>query len=65
MTPEAQHDAWERDGYPREWEEVGACTYRMPVVGGWLVHYGVSGDLAMTVAMVFIPDPTHRWRLAD
>ena len=62
MTPEAQHDAWECDGYPREWENIDPQDMsRMPVPGGWIVHSaGVVGDTTG-----FIPDPTHRWKLAD
>lgn len=50
------------------WEEVhkgvGNGTYRMNVIGGWLVKtetYDVNDALAMT----FVPDPNHEWKLED
>jgi len=68
MTPQEQHDAWERDGYPREWEAISDDSCRRPVPGGWQTREG-SWDYGKNqprgVALSFIPDPTHRWKLAD
>jgi len=68
MTPQEQHDAWERDGYPREWEKVSTDSERRACVGGWQVRetaWDYQADVPVATALSFLPDPTHRWKLAD
>ena len=49
---------------PFEWEMIdGTTTARAMVFGGWLVlneRYAISG---CSQSMVFVPDPSHEWRV--
>lgn len=52
-----------------EWELIHKdytqleCTYRAKVLGGWLVRYVTKRHNCQDVAMVFIKDITHEWKL--
>lgn len=39
-----------------EWEYVASETFRLKVMGGWLVRYAQSNS------MTFMPDPNHLWK---
>jgi hypothetical protein len=56
---------------PPRWEELEdhlMTTQRMRVPGGWLVRSTAreSGEAEVTIAIaiVFLPDPGHEWRLS-
>lgn len=38
-----------------EWKEIGAWTYRVKILGGWLVSVGNG--------VCFVPDPKHKWKV--
>jgi len=46
-----------------EWEHITGTgqTYRLKVFGGWLVK-ALEGRY-IAVALTFVPDPKHEWRL--
>jgi len=53
-----------------EWEII--CegsqfeTCRAKVIGGWVIScYGFLNNELQTDAMVFIPDPSHEWKIDD
>ena len=57
-----------------KWEEIDAYHQRATVFGGWILkaseevihntdHSGMVGGWDYRIAMVFIPDPSHEWRI--
>jgi len=57
------------------WEQIDDCHQRAQVFGGWLVKtftdvVHLEGDYEKRdgwdwrVAMAFVPDPNHEWKLA-
>ena len=57
-----------------EWEEIDSHHQRAKVFGGWLVkadepvsHVMIEGDVDSgwdwRVAMAFVPDPRHEWKV--
>lgn len=52
-----------------EWELIQGSawqnTYRMPVIGGWLVTHSEAGEnrdgTTVSQSMTFVPDPNHDW----
>ena len=50
-----------------EWETIneasGYCTHRAKVLGGWVILHVSYDDLNESLAMVFIPDPHHAWKV--
>jgi len=51
-----------------KWEQITAegTTWRLPVVGGWLIMYKCKeatqqGPPIEFCAMSFVPDPEHGW----
>ncbi len=45
------------------WESIAYCTYRLNVHGGWLVKTMSSYETNSPIAMVFVEDLTHIWKL--
>lgn len=39
----------------RDWEYIAHDTWRLKVLGGWLVRYAMSNN------MVFLADTEHKW----
>lgn len=52
-SDDADEFMWER--IFNAYGELQWCTQRAEVIGGWVLYYGG--------AMVFIPDPEHKWRV--
>ena len=58
-----------------QWEKInkivnsatntGSATYRAKVYGGWIVHDFNWIEKNPCSAMVFIPDPEHKWEITD
>jgi hypothetical protein len=51
-----------------EWEDINYCgkdiTERMKVIGGWIVRNFSENQTTLcfeSIAMVFVPDPEHKW----
>lgn len=44
-----------------EWQRIERDMLRARVHGGWIVQKGGGGD----VALVFVPDPDHKWACTD
>jgi len=59
LPPDLQWDILSSDDQPgRDW------TYcRAKVPGGWLVRCERWYELAISVAMTFVPDPNHEWKV--
>ena len=57
--------------YPRETEVIDSCRgktgyyaiTRLRVPGGWLVTLSIRDDNGNSVAVCFLPDPAHEWKL--
>ena len=47
-----------------KWEDIDNYTERMSVYGGWLIKGYVAGEQEYGIALCFIPDPDHIWRLS-
>jgi len=55
------------------WEKITPTTQRLEVYGGWIVsrdifkgHTWMGGASdSISVSLVFVPDPKHRWVLED
>ena len=59
--------------YDAKWEPINKTTWRMAVLGGWLVlhttsaTYTTSGEgatIARAESMVFVPDWGHQWAVS-
>ena len=55
-----------------KWEKLTSSTYRMWVPTGWIVQtyrisHGVQTGayLGESLAMVFVPDPEHSWKVKN
>ena len=57
-----------------KWEQIEVGTYRAKVWGGWLVRTSKSSTVRSTraghnvahgVAMVFVPDKHHDWKIKE
>ena len=59
-----------------EWEEIDENHHRAKVHGGWLVKTyesvfhqsdinGMQDGWDWRVAMAFVPDPNHEWKIGD
>lgn len=46
------------------WEMIDSGSARLKVPGGWIVRSGIIGmGAGSAMAMVFISDPEHEWRI--
>jgi len=63
-TAMADIDGWE---LITEWKNdynITTYEYRLRTPGGWLVKMvGYHGSEAPSVALVYVPDPNHIWKL--
>jgi hypothetical protein len=53
-----------------EWEPLyydgnDATTFRVKVIGGWIVRYNYHAHehYNESISMVFVPDPNHEWEI--
>ena len=51
------------------WERIDEYSERLKVPNGWLIRYHVSerclssGSVGVSVAMIFIKDEKHKWKI--
>lgn len=53
-----------------EWEQLDEATWRVKVIGGWLVLHvktfvvaGKNSSMHQSESMVFVHDPGHEWHI--
>ena len=46
--------------YPKEWEEVGECFWRMKVPGGWITSISPGNQ-----HRIFVLDINHEWKIKE
>ena len=48
-----------------EWEPLDGGTWRVKVIGGWIIRSVSTFEMTIAESMVFIADRDHEWKITE